>query len=51
LVGIIDGFRWSLLGGALDVGTLWVALAVTAATIAIGIWYFRKMECGFADVI
>jgi homopolymeric O-antigen transport system permease protein len=51
LVGIIDGFRWSLLGGALDVGALWVALAVTAATIAIGIWYFRKMECSFADLI
>jgi lipopolysaccharide transport system permease protein len=51
LVGIIDGFRCSLLGGALDVGTLWVALAVTATTIAIGIWYFRKMECSFADVI
>jgi lipopolysaccharide transport system permease protein len=51
LVGIIDGFRWSLLGGALDAGTLCVALAVTATTIAIGIWYFRKMECSFADVI
>ena len=51
LVGIIDGFRWSLLGGALDTGTVWVALAVTAATIAVGVWYFRKMECSFADVI
>jgi lipopolysaccharide transport system permease protein len=51
LVGIIDGFRWSLLGGALDVATVWVALAVTAATIAVGVWYFRKMECSFADVI
>jgi len=51
LVGIIDGFRWSLLGGALDTGTVWIALAVTAATIAVGVWYFRKMECSFADVI
>jgi lipopolysaccharide transport system permease protein len=51
LVGIIDGFRWSLLGGALDIGTVWVALAVTVVTIAVGVWYFRKMECGFADVI
>jgi lipopolysaccharide transport system permease protein len=51
LVGIIDGFRWSLLGVALDTGTVWVALAVTAATIAVGVWYFRKMECSFADVI
>jgi lipopolysaccharide transport system permease protein len=51
LVGIIDGFRWSLLGGVLDIGTVWIALAVTAATIAVGVWYFRKMECSFADVI
>jgi lipopolysaccharide transport system permease protein len=51
LVGIIDGFRWSLIGGALDTATLWIALAVTAATIAFGVWYFRKMECSFADVI
>jgi lipopolysaccharide transport system permease protein len=51
LVGIIDGFRWALLGGALDVATVWIALAVTAATIAVGVWYFRKMECSFADVI
>jgi lipopolysaccharide transport system permease protein len=51
LVGIIDGFRWSLLGGAPDTGTVWIALAMTAATIAVGVWYFRRMECSFADVI
>jgi homopolymeric O-antigen transport system permease protein len=51
LVGIIDGFRWSLLGGALDTGTVWIALAMTAAMIAVGVWYFRRMECSFADVI
>ena len=53
LVGIIDGFRWSLLGGqaALDPQTVWIALAVTAAVIVLGIWYFRRMEHSFADVI
>jgi lipopolysaccharide transport system permease protein len=53
LVGIIDGFRWSLLGGhvALDPQTVWISLAVTAAVIVLGIWYFRRMEHGFADVI
>jgi homopolymeric O-antigen transport system permease protein len=51
LVGIIDGFRWSLLGGTLDIGTVWIALAVTTTTMLVGIWYFRKMECSFADVI
>ena len=53
LVGIIDGFRWSLLAGqtALEPQTVWISLAVTAAVIVIGIWYFRRMEHSFADVI
>jgi homopolymeric O-antigen transport system permease protein len=53
LVGIIDGFRWSLLGGhaPLDAGAVAISAAVTAATIVVGIWYFRRMEHGFADVI
>jgi lipopolysaccharide transport system permease protein len=53
LVGIIDGFRWSLLGGqaALDPQTVWISLVVTAAVIVLGIWYFRRMEHSFADVI
>ncbi len=53
LVGIIDGFRWSILGGrtALDPRTLGLSLAVTAAALAVGVWYFRRMERRFADVI
>jgi homopolymeric O-antigen transport system permease protein len=53
LVGIIDGFRWSLLGGSvpLDADTVWVSAAVTVAVIVVGVWYFRRMEHGFADVI
>lgn len=53
LVGIIDGFRWSLLGGRapLDLTTVAVSVAMTAAVIVLGIWYFRRMESSFADVI
>jgi lipopolysaccharide transport system permease protein len=53
LVGIIDGFRWSLLGGhaPLDAAAVAISAAVTGVTIVIGIWYFRRMEHGFADVI
>lgn len=53
MVGIIDGFRWSLLGGhaALDAGTVWISIGVTGAVIVLGVWYFRRMEHGFADVI
>lgn len=53
LVGIIDGFRWSLLAGRYPLAsdTVWISLAVTAAVLVIGVWYFRKMEASFADVI
>ena len=53
LVGIIDGFRWSLLGGQvpLDAAAVLISIAMTAALIALGVWYFRRMEAGFADVI
>ena len=53
MVGIIDGFRWSILGGrtALDLQALGLSLAMTAAALSFGVWYFRRMERRFADVI
>ncbi|MGZ5089220.1 MAG: ABC transporter permease, partial [Usitatibacter sp.] len=53
MVGIIDGFRWSLLAGhaSLDPVTVALSVAVTASFLFLGIWYFRRMERGFADVI
>ena len=53
MVGIIDGFRWSVLG--IDSSTLWPAMAIAVADIVVlvasGIWYFRRTERTFADVI
>ena len=53
MVGIIDGFRWCILGGqaSLDPHTLWLSLAVTVSFMLLGVWYFRRMERSFADVI
>ena len=53
MVGVIDGFRWAILGGE---NTLYVSgLAVSCVTAVLllisGIWYFRKTERTFADVI
>jgi lipopolysaccharide transport system permease protein len=52
-VGVIDGFRWCLLGGAndLDLPCFAVSLAVNALLLWAGIAYFRKTERTFADVI
>jgi lipopolysaccharide transport system permease protein len=53
MVGVIDGFRWCLLPG--DVPLYWPGLiASVLVSIALcwsGIWYFRKVEDYFADVI
>jgi lipopolysaccharide transport system permease protein len=53
MVGVIDGFRWALLRGQsrLDLSALLVSLVITVALCVSGIWYFRKMERTFADVI
>ncbi len=53
IVGVIDGFRWCLLGG--EHALYWPGLAVSVVTVILlvitGIWYFRRMERTFADVI
>ena len=53
MVGIIDAFRWCLLAGRvpLDMLTLGISIAVSVAFLTLGIWYFRKTERRFADVI
>lgn len=53
LVGIIDGFRWSILGGrtTLEPSLLAVSIAVTLLSLVAGTWYFRRTERGFADAI
>lgn len=53
MVGIIDGFRWSLLGARS--GVYWPELAIGTLGVMIlvvsGIRYFRKTEQTLADVI
>lgn len=53
LVGAIDGFRWAILGG--DAPPNLLGFSLSAATVLTlftsGIWYFRKTERTFADVI
>lgn len=55
MVGIIEGFRVSLLSGInharFDWTALLLAVAVTAAVSVFAVYDFRRMEKGFADVI
>jgi len=53
MVGVIDGFRWAILGG--NASLYWpgflLSLGLVGFMFVTGIWYFRKMERTFADVI
>jgi len=53
MVGVIDGFRWCILGG--DASIYWpgfgISLAIVALFLYLGIRKFRKMERTFADLI
>lgn len=53
MAGVIDGFRWCLLGGdsPLDAPGLALSLGVTVLFLWLGVSRFRKMEKSFADMI
>jgi lipopolysaccharide transport system permease protein len=52
VVGIIDGFRWCLLPGQpMYWPGLFVSIGITTFLLLTGLWYFRKTERTFADVI
>jgi lipopolysaccharide transport system permease protein len=53
IVGVIDGFRWAILGGesTLYMPGFLISLILVLFIFFTGILYFRKMEKTFADVI
>ena len=53
IVGVIDGFRWSILGGAASIywPSFVSSIAVVTGLMCLGIHKFRKMEKTFADLI
>ena len=53
MVGVIDGFRWAIIGGETFVywPGLLICLAVSLLLFGFGVWYFRRMEKTFADIV
>jgi lipopolysaccharide transport system permease protein len=52
MAGVVEGFRWALLGTDTEPGPMMIVSAVVALTLFVsGAFYFRRMEQSFADVL
>jgi lipopolysaccharide transport system permease protein len=52
MAGVVEGFRWSLLGAPrLSAGLLAASVAAAAVVAVTGVLYFRRVERSFADVV
>jgi lipopolysaccharide transport system permease protein len=53
MVGVIDGFRWAILGGETQIYLPGFILSICLVVVLLvtGIMYFRKTEKTFADII
>ena len=51
LVGIIDAFRWCVLGSSIEWRGVRISVAVVVFLLWLGVRKFRKMERTFADLI
>ncbi len=52
MAGVVEGFRWALLGNVAAPGPLiWASAAAALVILVSGAFYFRRMERTFADVV
>jgi lipopolysaccharide transport system permease protein len=52
MAGVVEGFRWALLGRAgAPVSLIVVSTAAVLGLLLGGLWYFNRMEHTFADVV
>lgn len=54
MAGVVQGFRWALLGTTLDASaltTISISAFVAVVVLISGLFYFRRMERSFADMV
>ncbi|GAB4184604.1 MAG: ABC transporter permease [Roseiflexaceae bacterium] len=51
MAGVVEGFRWALLGSAPPSNLILVSAVVSVVILISGLFYFRRVERGFADVV
>jgi len=52
MVGVVEGFRWALLGSDTAPGPIVIVSSMVALFLLVGgAFYFRRMEKNFADLV
>jgi lipopolysaccharide transport system permease protein len=51
IAGVIQGFRWALLGGSPPDQLMAISVVMVLLLLVSGLYYFRRMEKTFADVV
>lgn len=52
MTGVVEGFRWALLGSEPGPGPLMaISVGISLILLVTGLYYFRRMERNFADLI
>ena len=51
MAGVINGFRWALIGGNPPSGTTLISTLIVILLLVTGLLYFKRMERTFADVV
>jgi len=53
MTGVVEGFRWALLGSSASAptGILAVSTGISILVLITGLYYFRRMERRFADMV
>jgi lipopolysaccharide transport system permease protein len=51
MVGVIQSYRWALLGGDQPDATMLISIVVVLVLLVSGVYYFRRMEKTFADIV
>jgi lipopolysaccharide transport system permease protein len=51
MAGVIEGFRWALLGTNPPSSMIWVSVIVVLTLLISGAFYFKRMEQSYADIV
>jgi lipopolysaccharide transport system permease protein len=51
MAGVIQGFRWALVGSPAPGALMWPSVIVTVILLVSGLVFFKRMEASFADIV